>query len=367
MPAPVRWLAAALVALGLTTSLVAGAAPASAHDSTSEAVTLSLTDRRALGTGWVLFTELGYEDTSGDGLLDADEMTAQEATIAQGLVSAVRDHVRIELDGDAVPVIGAGPAPVSEGARVPAEFVAVMFATGPHDGDVSDVALSWSFTSPTEDVLLAGPEGTVSGRLDGERNAAFSLDAGASVSSFFGTGIDHVRFGLDHLLFLVVLTLAVVGTTVTPATTGRVVRLVTAFTIGHATSLALAYFDVVSVPAHWVEPAISLSIVAAAAVALRGKGDGIRPWLAMVVGMVHGLGFASSLDSLALSTTHDVQALAAFNVGIDAAQTVVVLVVTGAIWLAGRVLQERQALLRSAVCVGAGIVGLAWTASRLIP
>ena len=367
MPRLLRWVAAALLALGLTTSLVAAAAPASAHDSTSEAVTLSVTDRRVLGTAWVLFTELGYEDTSGDGLLGADEMVAQEATIARGLVDAVRDHVRIEVDGDDTPVIGAGPAPASDETRAPAEFVAIAFATGPHDGDVSNMALSWSFTSPTQDVLLTGTDGTVSGRLDRDGTAAFSLDPAATISSFFVTGIDHVRLGLDHLLFLVVLTLAVVGSRVTRATTGRVVRLVTAFTVGHATSLALAYFDVVSVPAHWVEPAISLSIVAAAAVALRGKGSGIRPWLATAVGMVHGLGFASSLGSLALSTTHHVQALAAFNVGIDAAQTLVVLVVTGTIWLAGRVLHERQVLLRAAVCVGAGLVGLAWTASRLVP
>ncbi len=115
------------------------------------------------------------------------------------------------------------------------------------------------------------------------------------------------------------------------------------------------------------EGTAAVSLDAAAAVALRGKGDGIRPWLATVVGPVHGLGFANSLGGLALSTTHHVQALAAFNVGIDAAQTVVVLVVTGAIWLAGRVLHERQVHLRSAVCVGAGLVGLAWTASRLVP
>ena len=366
MAGPVRWVAATLVALGLALSLVATAEPASAHDSTSEAVTLGVTDRRVLGTGWVLFTELGYEDTSGDGLLGADEMVAQEATVAGGLVAAVRDHVRLEVDGEQVVVVGAGPAPASA-AAAPSEYVEIAFATGPHDGDVSEVALSWTFTSPTEDALLTGPDGTVSGRLDRDGTARFSLDAGATLSSFFATGIDHVRLGPDHLLFLVVLTLAVVGSTVTRATTGRVVQLVTAFTVGHATSLTLAYFDVVSVPAHWVEPAISLSIVAAAVVALRGGGAGIRPWAATLVGMVHGLGFASSLGSLALSTTHHVQALAAFNVGIDAAQTVVVLVVTGAIWLAGRVLHERRAILRTGVCVGAGLVGLAWTVSRLLP
>ena len=143
------------------------------------------------------------------------------------------------------------------------------------------------------------------------------------------------------------------------------VKLVTAFTIGHATSLGLAYFAVVSIPAHWVEPAISLSIVAAALLAIRGNGDSIRPWIAAAVGLVHGLGFASSLGGLGLATTHRITALAAFNVGIDTAQIAVVLLVTGIIWTSGRILAERSNGVRTAVCASAGLIGLTWTVSRL--
>ena len=114
-----------------------------------------------------------------------------------------------------------------------------------------------------------------------------------------------------------------------------------------------------------MEPAISLSIVAAAVLALRGRGDTIRPWIAAIVGLVHGLGFASSLGALGLSTTHQVAALAAFNLGIDVAQTAVVLLVIGAIWGAGWVLAARRDWARVAVCGSAGIIGLTWTASRL--
>ena len=241
----------------------------------------------------------------------------------------------------------------------------ILFATGPHDGDVSHVDLSWSFTSPTDQVVLSGPDGLVTGRLGDDGTASISLDAASTVRSFFLTGLDHVRSGLDHLLFLVVLTFAVVGSTVSRATAWRVVKLVTAFTIGHATSLCLAYFDIVSIPAQWVEPAISLSIVAAAVLALRGKGETIRPWIAAAVGLVHGLGFASSLGGLGLATTHEVGALAAFNIGIDIAQTAVVLLVVIAIWFSGRMLAGRHHWVRIAVCGGAGLVGLGWTASLL--
>ncbi len=349
--------------LGCTVSMLI-AEPASAHDSTGDAIGLTVTDRRVLGTAPVLFTEIGYQDTSGDGLLDADERRAQEATVAAGLVGVVRDHVRLEVDGREAVVIGAGqPAPAADGQGDAAEYVNVLFATGPHDGDVSELDLAWSFTSPTSQVLLSGPDESIAGRLGDDGTASISLNAAATARSFFVTGIDHVRLGLDHLLFLVVLTFAVVGTTVTRATTWRVVRLVTAFTIGHATSLCLAYFGVVSV-GELVEPAISLSIVAAAVLAVRGKGDGIRPCIAAVVGLVHGLGFASSLGGLGLATSHQVGALAAFNVGVDAAQTAVVLLVTGSIWVSAKVLAERRDWVRTAVCASAGLIGLTWTISR---
>ena len=105
------------------------------------------------------------------------------------------------------------------------------------------------------------------------RTVDFSLGTWSSATSFFDLGIEHIRFGPDHLLFLLVLTLAVAGTTVTRATTWRTVKLVTAFTVGHAVSLCLAYFDLISVPAGLVEPAISLSIVAAAVLAIRGRAE----------------------------------------------------------------------------------------------
>ncbi len=342
--------------------LVVGGGPASAHDGSSDAVELSVTERRVLAAAPVAFDELGYRDTSGDGLLDAAEMDAQEASVAPGLVAAVRDHVRVTIDGQEVDIIGAGPAP-AVAQHTASEYVQVLLATGPHDGQVSEIGLAWSFTSPSDQVLLSGADGAVATRLGEAGTAAISLGLASTVGSFLVTGVDHVRSGLDHLLFLVVLTFAVIGATVSRATTWRVVKLVTAFTLGHATSLCLAYFDVVSVPAALVEPAISLSIVAAAVLAVRRRGDAIRPWIATLVGVVHGLGFASSLGDLGLGTDHQVLALAAFNLGIDVAQTVVVLLVTLAIWLSTRLLPERHRWIRLAVCGGAGLVGLGWAAS----
>ena len=227
------------------------------------------------------------------------------------------------------------------------------------------MTLEWNFATPTPDVVLSHPDGVVAGALSDDRSVTFTLGAWASLTSFFALGTEHIRFGLDHLLFLLVLTLAIAGTTVTKSTAWRTVKLVTAFTIGHAVSLCLAYFDVISVPAGLVEPAIALSIVAAAVLVMSGRSDGVRPWMAALIGLVHGLGFASSLASLGLATSQRAPALAAFNIGIDVAQTAVVLAIVAALWVASKALVDRMAWVRIPTAAMAGIIGLAWTATRL--
>lgn len=353
--------------IGLVLAMLLSATPASGHDSTSGGVALELNDRRLMGSAPVSFAELGYVDTSGDGLIDGTEVAAQEADLGPTMVDTVRDHVSITIDGEATEIIGAGVvfAESEDDREQASEFVSLRFATGPHDGDVSKVSLDWAFSSPSDEVLVARTEGVVVGGMDDSGSVSFSLDPWTSAASFFALGIDHIRFGPDHLLFLLVLTLAVVGAAVNKASTKSVVKLVTAFTIGHAISLCLVFLDVVSVPASIVEPIISLSVVAAAVLAIRGSSNEARPWVAGVIGLVHGVGFASSLGSLGVATANRPMALAAFNLGIDVAQTIVVLLATGALWCVGKVLADRTQWVRIPLSATAGLIGLAWTFSRL--
>lgn len=78
---------------------------------------------------------------------------------------------------------------------------------------------------------------------------------------------------------------------------------------------------------------------------------------------MHGLGFASSLGGIGRATAHEVAALAAFSIGIDVAQTAVVLLAVLGVAVTGRLLAGRQHWVRIAVCGGAALVGLGWTAS----
>ena len=357
-----------LVALGiLALAIFSDASPAAAHDSTDGSTVVEIDDRRVIVTASVPYADLGYTDTSGDGLIDADEVATQETSIAPTLVATVRDHVDVTVDDEPIEIIGAGvPSPSEFGGDDGASAYAMLvFATGPHDGNVDAVGLRWGFEPAATMVVVADADVTVTAEFGDDDTIAVSLGTWSSAASFFDLGVEHIRFGLDHLLFLLVLTLAVVGTTVTRETTWRTVKLVSAFTVGHALSLGLAYFDLVAIPAWVVEPAISLSIVVAAVLAIRGRGNEARPWIASLIGVVHGLGFASSLGSLGVATSQQWVALATFNIGIDVAQTAFVLLVIGGIWLAGQLLAHRIVWARAAVAASAAAFGIAWTVSRL--
>jgi hydrogenase/urease accessory protein HupE len=136
---------------------------------------------------------------------------------------------------------------------------------------------------------------------------------------FVALGVEHILLGIDHLVFL--LALVVVG--------GRWrdrIAIVTAFTVAHSVTLALAVLGVVAPAAGWVEPAIALSIVVVGVenffvVDLRGR------WRrAGIFGFIHGFGFAGALAEVGLPTDDVPTRLLAFNVGVELGQLVFLVV-----------------------------------------
>ena len=127
--------------------------------------------------------------------------------------------------------------------------------------------------------------------------------------------------GPDHILFLVGL-LLLGGTWMT------LLRIVTAFTIGHSITLSLAALNIVTPPATIIEPAIALSIVFVGADNLvRGDGRDLRAWVALVFGLVHGFGFANVLREFGLPREALGWSLFSFNFGVEIGQVAIVLVV----------------------------------------
>ena len=149
--------------------------------------------------------------------------------------------------------------------------------------------------------------------------------------AFLVHGMEHILEGFDHLLFVLALLLIV-------RDLRTLLWTITAFTIAHSITLALATLGVVSVPSGPVEAAIALSILLLATEILRAR-QGLpsltvqKPWLvAFCFGLLHGFGFAGALTSIGLPAGDIPLALLFFNLGVELGQIlfVVLVVASGA-------------------------------------
>src|SRR5215216_305216 len=143
----------------------------------------------------------------------------------------------------------------------------------------------------------------------------------AVMKTFIPSGTRHIMIGPDHILFLI-------GLLLLGGTWLALLRIVTAFTIGHSVTLSLAALNIVTPPATVIEPAIALSIVFVGADNLvRGNGRDVRAWVALVFGLVHGFGFANVLRQFGLPREALGWSLFSFNVGVEIGQLGIVLIV----------------------------------------
>jgi hydrogenase/urease accessory protein HupE len=162
-----------------------------------------------------------------------------------------------------------------------------------------------------------------------------STGALAVMGAYFTHGVEHILFGFDHLLFVLALILIV--------RSGRLLLwTITAFTIAHSITLALATLGFVHVPGPPIEATIAMSILLLAVELVhldRGRlGLSARwPWLvAFLFGLLHGFGFANALSDIGLPKGDIPLALFAFNVGVEFGQLAFVGVVLGVVTLSRR-------------------------------
>ena len=152
----------------------------------------------------------------------------------------------------------------------------------------------------------------------------------AVMSVFIPSGVRHIMIGPDHILFLI-------GLLLLGGSWMALVKIVTAFTLGHSLTLSLAALNLVTPPERIIEPAIALSIVFVGADNLvRGTGRDVRAWVALVFGLVHGFGFANVLREFGLPPEALGWSLFSFNLGVEIGQLAIVLVVATALALIRR-------------------------------
>lgn len=173
----------------------------------------------------------------------------------------------------------------------------------------------------------------------------------AVMKTFIPSGTHHILIGPDHILFLI-------GLLLLGGSWMALVRIVTAFTIGHSMTLSLAALNIFSPPASIIEPAIALSIVFVGADNLvRGDGRDLRAWVALTFGLVHGFGFANVLREFGLPREALGWSLFSFNLGVEIGQLAVVLAVATVLTAIRRrsdVLGARVAVAGSVLVIAAG-------------
>jgi len=183
--------------------------------------------------------------------------------------------------------------------------------------------------------------------------------------SYWKMGTIHILEGMDHLLFLLTLLLIVNGFI-------PLLKTVTAFTIAHSLTLALATLGIVHIPPVPTEAVISLSIVLLAVeVVHKNQGQLTSserfPWLvAFTFGLVHGLGFAGALSEIGVPQNEVPLALLMFNVGVETGQVMFVAAVS--LLLAGLHRLHGHSALTLARATPYAIGGMAafWTIDRLV-
>jgi hypothetical protein len=187
-----------------------------------------------------------------------------------------------------------------------------------------------------------------------ERTYYFGTTAGAweVIKTFVPAGAHHILIGPDHILFLCALLLMGGGWK-------TLLKIVTAFTLGHSVTLSLASLGIFAPPASITEPAIALTIIVVGVDNLmRGGGKDLRALAALLFGMIHGFGFASVLKEFGLPREALAWSLFSFNVGVEIGQLIIVGIVATTLEFVRRqnpMIGRRVATVGSYAVIAAGV------------
>ena len=216
---------------------------------------------------------------------------------------------------------------------------------------------------------IRAPDGVVLSErmLDAASNEAETdiSDVGGATSSsaarFLLLGIEHILTGYDHLLFLA-------GVLVVLRRWRDVVQTITAFTVAHSITLALATTGLLLIPGRIVEPLIAASIVYVGIENLVRGVQGSRWKLTFGFGLVHGLGFATVLRDLGIGANGQgaiALPLASFNAGVEIGQMAVAALLVPVFWWLGArpTSRVRFAAAWSVMVIAAGSY---WLVERIV-
>jgi hypothetical protein len=366
-----RFFFAALLSIGVVGH------PAMAHSISTSFVLLDVPDASGpVGVRW----DLSLHDIVWTIFIDRDfdgAVTSAEVRTARASIEAAALGQIVVSRGGAGCTLRVED--VAQSVRIDQDFVSVkMAAACPRPGLLKVSGRLFMSGEPSQRVLLSATRGTekLAGVIspgvphweEPERTSAW-----ASFVRFVGEGIWHVAIGYDHIAFVLLLLLPSVmrpvdgkwqGATRFSHVTRDIVTIVTAFTIAHSITLALAVTGTVHLPAQPIEVAIAASIAVAGGINLLPRLSRLRLPLAFAFGFVHGFGFANALGEIDAAGTALLPLLAGFNVGVELAQLGIVALVLpliymarGTRWYAGGVMPLGSCAL--------GAAGIVWLLQRI--
>jgi hypothetical protein len=168
-------------------------------------------------------------------------------------------------------------------------------------------------------------------------------------------GMKHIWAGIDHILFLF-------GLLLLKGNYKDYIKILTAFTIGHSITLALAVTETLIIPGSIIEPLIALSIIYIAAENIWAKSIKWRWVVTFLFGLIHGFGFAEiiigKLGEVILVP------LLSFNLGVEIGQVVILILVFPLIWYLRKFRWQTQMVYSSSVTLS--VIGLYWFLERVI-
>ena len=136
---------------------------------------------------------------------------------------------------------------------------------------------------------------------------------------YFKLGFTHIiPQGFDHVLFII-------GICLINTKLKSIILQASAFTVAHTIALALSMKNIIIAPAPVIEPIIALSIVFVAVENL--ILNELKPWRIILVfcfGLIHGLGFASSLNEIGLPKDQFFNSILMFNIGVEVCQVLII-------------------------------------------
>ncbi len=171
----------------------------------------------------------------------------------------------------------------------------------------------------------------------------------------FKMGVGHILTGYDHLCFLLAL---LVVSRLRP-----LIAIVTSFTIAHSITLLLAAFGVVTLPTRFIESSIAVTIMYVAVENIWRTKFTHRWMLTFFFGLIHGFGFANTLDPQKLPVDAKAKCLVVFNLGVEAGQLAVVLVLLPLSLALAKWKHGPRAKI--AISVVVALLGLAWFLDRV--